>query len=269
MAVAEISGARAEVNGVTIAYDDTGGDGPVVMLGHGFLMDRTMFAHQVAVLRGTYRVITWDERGFGDTVYDDQPFTFWDSASDLLALMDHLEIDRAVVGGMSQGGFLALRAALLAPERVRALILLDTQAGPEDADVIPLYQAMVDAWVVDGPTDELAEASASLIIGDPELSSIWTAIWKSRPQESLRNPGQTLLERESIADRLGEITVPALVVHGTADVSISMDKAEALAAGLVGSEGVVAIEGGTHAANMTHPRPVNEAMLAFLAGLPD
>ena len=120
---------------------------------------------------------------------------------------------------------------------MRALILLDTQAGPEDADVIPLYQGMVDAWVADGPTDELADASASLIIGDPELSSTWTAIWKSRPQESLRNPGQALLERESIADRLGEITVPALVVHGTADVSISMDKAEALAAGLVGCDG--------------------------------
>jgi pimeloyl-ACP methyl ester carboxylesterase len=128
---------------------------------------------------------------------------------------------------------------------------------------------MVDAWVADGPTDELADASASLIIGDPELSATWTAVWKSRPQESLRNPGQTLLERESIADRLGEITVPALVVHGTADVSISMDKAEALAAGLVGCAGVVAIDGGTHAANMTHPGPVNEAVLAFLAGLPD
>jgi pimeloyl-ACP methyl ester carboxylesterase len=268
MAVAEVIGARAEVNGVTIAYDDTGGDGPVVLFGHGFLMDRTMFAHQVAALRGTYRVITWDERGFGDTVYDDEPFTYWDSANDLLALMDHLGIDRAVVGGMSQGGFLALRAALLAPSRVRALILLDTQAGPEDAEVIPLYQGMVDAWVADGPTDELADASASLIIGDPELAATWTAIWKSRPQESLRNPGQTLLDRESIADRLGEITVPALVVHGTADVSISMDKAEALAAGLVGCEGVAVIEGGTHAANMTHPGPVNEAVLAFLAGLP-
>jgi len=269
MAVAGITEAKAEVNGATIAYDDTGGDGPVVLLGHGFLMDRTMFADQVAALRGTYRVITWDERGFGDTTYDEQPFTYWDTARDLLGLMDHLDIDRAVVGGMSQGGFLALRAALLAPERVRALILLDTQAGPEDAEVIPVYQGMVDSWVADGPSDEVADASASLIIGDPVLSSTWTAIWKSRPQESLRNPGQALLERESIVDRLGEITVPALVIHGTADVSISMAKAETLVAGLVGCAGVVTIEGGTHAANMTHPGPVNAAVLAFLADLPD
>ena len=63
--------------------------------------------------------------------------------------------------------------------------------------------------------------------------------------------------------------MPALVVHGTADASISMDKAQRMADGLVGCPGVVAIEGGTHAANMTHPGPVNAAILDFLAGLPD
>jgi len=108
----EAIGAMAEVNGATLAYDDTGGDGPVVVLCHGFLMDRTMFADQVAVLRDAYRVITWDERGFGDTVYDQQPFTFWDSAQDCLGLIDQLGVERAVFGGMSQGGFIALRIAL-------------------------------------------------------------------------------------------------------------------------------------------------------------
>jgi 3-oxoadipate enol-lactonase len=260
--------ATAEANGATIAFDDTGGDGPVVILSHGFLMDRSMFADQVAALRDRYRVITWDERGFGDTVYDDKPFTYWDLAADCLGLMGELGIENAVVGGMSQGGFIALRAALLAPGRVRALILLDTQAGPEDADVIPIYKGMIDDWVENGPSDELAEAAASLIIGDPELNATWMARWKARPKEALRNPGATLLERESIADRLAEITVPALVVHGTADASISMDKAEALAAGLVGCPGVVAIEGGTHATNMTHPGETNAAILSFLKGLP-
>ena len=261
--------ATAEVNGATIAYDDTGGDGPPVVLAHGFLMDRTMFADQVAALRDRYRLVTWDERGFGGTVYDGAPFTYWDSAADCLGLLDHLGIDRAVLGGMSQGGFIGLRAALLAPERVRGLVLLDTQAGPEDAEVIPLYAGMIEEWVTNGPSDELAATTASIIIGDPDLSATWAAVWRSRPQEALATPGRTLIERESIVDRLGEITTPALVVHGTADVAISMDKAEALAAGLGGCDGVVAVEGGTHAANMTHPGPVNEAVLAFLESLPD
>lgn len=259
----------ASVNGVEIAYDDTGGDGPPVILAHGFLMDRTMFAPQVSALRDRYRLITWDERGFGATAYDGEPFTYWDSADDCLALLDHLGIDRAVVGGMSQGGFISLRVALTAPERVRGLILLDTQAGPEDPEVVPLYQGMIDDWVANGPTDPLAEATASIILGEPALNAAWTTRWRARPQETLAQPGATLLTRDDVSDRLGEILAPAVVVHGTADVAISMDHAQALADGLSGSGGVVAIEGGTHAANLTHPDAVNAAVGAFLDELAD
>ncbi|MGO9559101.1 MAG: alpha/beta fold hydrolase [Acidimicrobiales bacterium] len=258
----------APVNGQQIAYDDTGGDGPVVLLSHGFLMDRTMFAPQVATLRDTHRVITWDERGFGDTEWDGQPYTYWDLASDALGLLDHLGVERAIVGGMSQGGFISLRVALSAPERVRALILLDTQAGTEDPAVVPLYQGMLDDWVANGPSDELAEVTASIIIGDPDLNAVWKAKWQGRPQELVALPGNALLTRDDVTDRLGEITVPALVVHGTADVAISMEKAETLAAGLSGSGSVVTIQDGTHSANLTHPGAVNEAIIGFLAGLP-
>jgi pimeloyl-ACP methyl ester carboxylesterase len=261
--------ASASVDGVDIAYDDTGGDGPAVLLAHGFLMDRTMFDPQVAALAERYRVITWDERGFGDTTYDGEPFDYWDSARDGLGLLDHLGIDRAVVGGMSQGGFVSLRMALLAPERVRALILLDTQAGTEDPDVVPLYQGMIDQWVADGPSDDLAATTAAIILGQPELDEHWKARWRARPQETLRQPGATLLSRGDMSDRLGEISAPALVVHGTADAAIPMEKADQLAEGLSGCDGVVAIEGGTHAANLTHPDEVNGVILTFLAGLPD
>jgi len=258
----------ALINGARIAYDDTGGDGPPVVLAHGFLMDRSMFDPQVEALAADHRVITWDERGFGDTEYDGEPFTYWDSASDCLGLLDHLGIKRAVIGGMSQGGFVSLRVALMAPERVRALILLDTQAGTEDPEVAPLYEGMIDDWVTNGPTDDLTAATASIILGHPELDAEWSERWMIRPQATLRQPGTTLLTRDSIWDRLGEITAPALVVHGTADTAISMDKAERLDAGLVGSNGVVRIDGGTHAANLTHPAEVNAALVAFLADLP-
>jgi pimeloyl-ACP methyl ester carboxylesterase len=259
---------HADVNGNRIYFEDTDGDGPPVILAHGFLMDADMFVHQVAALRDHYRVITWDERGFGRTEYDGEPFTYWDSAADCLGLLDHLGIDRAVVGGMSQGGFLSLRAALTAPERVRALILLDTQAGTEDPEVVPGYESMRDTWMAVGPVDELAEAIAGLIISDPDVNPVWIAKWKAQPNDYIAQPFATLMSRDDVTDRLGEIICPALVVHGTEDVSISMDKAEALSAGLVGSQGVVKV-GGAHAANLTNPEPVNDAILAFLAGLPD
>ena len=260
--------ATVTINGAEIAYDDTGGDRPAVVLAHGFLMDRTMFEPQVHALRATHRVITCDERGFGETVYDGRPFTYWDSAADCLGLLDHLGLERAVVGGMSQGGFVSLRVALLAPDRVRGLILLDTQAGTEDPEVIPLYQGMVDSWVTEGPTEELAGIVASLIVGEPTLSATWIERWMRRPQEALAQPGTTLLSRDSIWDRLGEITAPALVVHGTADASIPLEHAERLAAGLPQAAPLVAVEGGTHAANLTHPEEVNDAIRRFLADLP-
>ena len=259
---------RASVHGVDVAYDDSGGDGPPVVLAHGFLMDRSMFAPQAEVLVPGYRVITWDSRGHGDTDYDGRPFSYWDLAADCIGLMDHLGIDRAVVGGMSQGGFVSLRVALLDPARVRGLILLDTQAGVEDPEVVPLYQAMLDEWVTTGPSDEIADAVGGLILGDPALRAAWVPRWRARPHESLAMPGRALIARDDITDRLGEIEAPALVVHGTADVSITMDKAVDLAAGLPRGGDVVAVEGGTHAANLTHPGPVNEAVLDFLAGLP-
>lgn len=258
----------ADVRGARIAYDDTGGDGPPVVLAHGFLMDRRMFDPQVAALRGSHRVITWDERGFGDTEYDGEPFTYWDSAEDCLGLLDHLGLERAVVGGMSQGGFLSLRAALLAPERVRGLVLLNTQGGTEDPDVVPLYAGMIDDWATNGPGDELAAIVAGIILGEPEISARYTATWQARPKESIRQPGATLLGRDSIEDRLGEITAPALVVHGTADAAIALEKAERLAAGLPHAE-LVVVEGGTHASNLTHPTEVNAALQRFLADLPD
>lgn len=254
----------ADVNGQRIRFEDSGGSGPPVILSHGFLMDREMFAPQVDALAGEFRVITWDERGFGETEFDGQPFTYWDSARDCLGLLDHLDIDRAVLGGMSQGGFLSLRAALLAPERVRALVLIDTQSGTEDPDRLPAYRHMQQTWLEVGPVDELAQAIANLIVGDPVLNEQWIAKWRKLPPENLRAPGDCLLDRDDITDRLGEITCAAIVFHGTADVSIEIDKAEALCRALSGCTGVVRVEGAPHASNLTHPEQVNRPLLEFL-----
>ena len=257
---------HADVNGQRIYFQDTGGDGQALVLAHGFLMDRSMFDPQIEAFAGEHRLITWDQRGFGQTEFDSQPFTYWDSADDCLALLDHLQLDRAVIGGMSQGGFIALRAALKAPERVKALILMGTQAGLEDPANVPVYQGMLDDWVTNGPQDELAAIVADIIIAKPGENERWIAKWKARPKELIREPGRTLLERDDVTDRLGEIAVPAVVIHGTEDTAIPMERAEALARGLAGAGEVVKVPG-AHAANLTHPEAVNAAIGEFLAGL--
>ena len=254
----------AEIDGQRICFADSGGDGPPIILSHGFLMDQHMFAPQVAALSPEFRVITWDERGFGSTEFDGEPFTYWDSARDCLGLLDHLGIERAVLGGMSQGGFLSLRAALLAPERVRALVLIDTQSGTEDPAHLPAYRQMQQTWLEHGPIDQVTGAVAEMIIGDPVLSQEWIAKWKQLPRDQLAAPGDCLLDRDDLTPRLGEISCPAIVFHGTADQSIGMDKARELCAGLSGCTGVVAVDGAPHASNLTHPGEVNPPLLAFL-----
>ena len=182
--------AFADVNGQHIYFEDSGGDGPAVIFSHGFLMDHEMFEPQVAALSGEFRCITWDERGFGQTEANGD-FTYWDSADDALALLTHLGVERAFFVGMSQGGFLSMRAALRAPERVLGLGLIDTQSGPEPAEALPVYDAMTDEWMAKGPSDELAAAVASIILGDCDVAP-WIAKWQASNKEAIGTPYRTL-----------------------------------------------------------------------------
>lgn len=254
----------ASINGQKLYFEDSGGSGLPVVLGHGFLMDHEMFAPQRAALAPEFRVITWDERGFGLSEFDGRPFSYWDSARDCLGLLDHLGIERAVIGGMSQGGYLSLRLALSAPQRVRALVLIDTQAAAEHAAKAQAYQQLIDSWAELGPVDTLAQTIAGIIIDDPVENPRWIAKWRARPHAGIREPGRCLLERDDISARLPEISCPALVIHGQRDAAIGLEQAQALAAGLRGCEGVVLIEGAGHASNLTHPQQVNPPLLAFL-----
>jgi 3-oxoadipate enol-lactonase len=260
--------ATASVNGVTVTYTDSGGDGPVVVLSHGYLMDHTMFDPQVAALAPDYRVITWDERGFGGTRATG-PFSYWDSAADVLALLDHLGVGQAVLGGMSQGGFLSLRAALTAPERVRALILIDSQAGRENPAVVPAYEQMEQTWMEQGPAP-VQDIVASIILGPPDGSvdyAPWFAKWAAWDAGELRVAFRCLLDRDDITSRLGEISCPALIIHGTADAAIPVRDAQVLREGLAGPATLVEVEGGTHASNLSHPDQVNTAIADFLRSL--
>jgi pimeloyl-ACP methyl ester carboxylesterase len=257
-----------EINGQWIHYEDTGGTiGPVV-LAHGLLMDHEMFAPQIAARPSGLRIITWDARCHGETETTEDPFTYWDLADDLRGLLDHLGIERAVIGGMSQGGFVALRFALKYPERVKALILLDTQAGAEDPEKIATYQAMLEVWEADGLNDQLAETIAAIILGNEWPGrEAWIAKWRQWPRSLLRPAFTALVGREDIHDRLGEIKAPALVIHGSADAAIDIELAQRLCSELASCQQVITIGGGGHASNLTHPELVNLALSQYLSQL--
>jgi pimeloyl-ACP methyl ester carboxylesterase len=219
-------------DGQLVSYVDHGGDGPAVVLLHSFLMDASMWAPQVAALGQDYRLIAIDERGHGDTPAS-APFDYWDVAGDALAVLDHLDIGGAAVIGTSQGGFVALRMALLAPERVTALAVLGTSGEAEDEQIAAAYQQLTEVWIAQGP-ETVIEANA-------------------------------LISRDGVLDRVGEITAPALVLHGTADLAYPVAKAEALVAALPKAEPLVLVEDGAHFLSLTHAADVNPHLERFLS----
>jgi pimeloyl-ACP methyl ester carboxylesterase len=249
-----------------IHYEDSGGTGPVLLLGHEFFMDRTMFASQVAALAPEFRIVAWDARGHGRTRDEGLPFTYWTAARDALTVLDQLGVERAVVGGTSQGGFSALRAALLAPERVTALILIATEAHAPTTQELETSRRFLDRWYEPGARRALAEHLAQWLIGDdPWYRGVWTKRWLARDPWSTEVAAGCLLGRDSILDRLPAITCPALVIHPTR-AGIPRQHALELARGLPDSY-YLEIEGARQAANMTHPSQVNTAIRDFLKGM--
>ncbi|RJQ79949.1 alpha/beta hydrolase [Pseudonocardiaceae bacterium YIM PH 21723] len=253
----------ADVNGRLIRYTDTGGDGPCVVLSHGFFLDHSVFAPQIEELGASYRIIAWDARGHGGTVDDGVPFTYWDSAGDLVALLDHLEIDQAVLGGVSQGGFISLRAALLAPARVAGLILCDTEATACDPGDQIGYRQLFDALRAHGPVEDITVPLSTQLLGDNHHAAAWRERW---PQVTLPlgAPADCLLGRDDVLDRLSEITCPALLIWGSKDVSLPRNRMDALQAGLASATAVQVIEGAAHTPPLTHPEIVNPLLTDFL-----
>jgi pimeloyl-ACP methyl ester carboxylesterase len=255
----------ADVNGQRLYYEDTGGSGPAIIFSHGFPLDGTTFAPQVAALRDRYRCIVWDGRGHGKTASETlAPFSYYDSANDLAALLTFLGIQRAILAGVSQGGFLAMRCALVHPERVRALILIASETGLNDPTTLESYGKLLDAWIDNKLPEEVAATIAHVIFGpDWPGAATWKAKWRAMASPNLRTAFDALASRDDISGKVSAIGMPTLVIHGDADVAIPLAKAQAMKALISGAEMVVA-EGG-HSVNMTNPAPVNAAIEAFLA----
>ena len=127
------------------------------------------------------------------------------------------------------------------------------------------YEQLEATWLEHGPAP-VQDLVADVILGAAPRAE-WLASWAAQDNDQLTLAFRCLMDRDDITGLLGEITCPALVVHGTADAAIAMSRAEALRDGLGGPAGLVRIEGGSHAANLTHPDQVNAAVLSFLRGL--
>lgn len=244
------------------------GDGPPVLFAHGTLMDRTMFEPQIEALAPEYRTAAFDFRA--RTEFWEGPYDMDDLVDDTLAVADGLGMDAPVLAGMSMGGFTALRYALEHPDRLSGLVLIDSAAEPHgDADR-EQYGAMVaDLPGTDRVSRGLAEASAHFLFGEtttaerPDLVESWVDRWETYVPESVYHEVNSWLDRPGVADRLDEVDVPTLVVHGEEDRSLPIEGAARMAEALPDAELARIPEAG-HTSTLENPEAVSAAMAAFL-----
>jgi pimeloyl-ACP methyl ester carboxylesterase len=248
--------------GQQLAYTDHGGPGPAVVVLHSFLMDRSMFDPQVRAWAGEFRIIGVDERGHGGTPAD-EPFDYWDIARDVIALLDHLGVARAAVVGTSQGGFIGLRVALLAPERVSALALLGTSADAEPPEIADSYRELGGAWVANGAVDGILDTVAMICLG-AHPSEDWRAKWRQVDGDRFQRILTTLVDRDGLLDRLVEIACPVLVLHGSADAAYPLDKAQQIVDSITTAEPLIVVDGGAHFLSLTDADAVNPLLSNFL-----
>jgi 3-oxoadipate enol-lactonase len=262
---------RAFINGVHLAYDDVG-SGPAVVLVHGYPLCRQMWLPQVEVLVAAgYRAITPDLRGFGESEAPDGPYSMSIFADDLAALLSHLGIERAVVGGMSMGGYVLLNLAERYPQQVAAAMFLVTRAAADD-EPGKMRRSSLAAEVIAGRPQTVTDAFAGILFAlgtsvvRPELVA---EVQNWMTATSLRGLAGGLLamrDRTDYVDLLPSFNLPALVVGAEADRAVPPEHSRVLAAGLPNAQLCMVGEAG-HMANLERPAAFNACLLEFLDGL--
>lgn len=260
------------VNGVDLYVRESGQpEGVPVVLLHGFPFDRTLWDPQAAALEGEFRVVAYDARAHGRSGGAGEPFAFEDFVDDLKGVLDALRIDRAVLVGLSMGGYAVLRFAEREPSRARALVLADTKSAADD-DAGRLARAA-------GVKKVRAEGVAAFADGFlPKALSKRTM--ESRPEIAGKVRGMILgcsaagiagtlvamAGRTDTTASLAKVRVPALVVVGAEDVLTPPADARALAAAIPGAR-LVEIPGAAHLPNLENADAFNAALLPFLRAL--
>lgn len=224
-----------------------------------------MFEPQWSALAERGRFIVPDLRGFGGSSVLAGPSEMGAMADDVLALLDHLSIDSAVVGGVSMGGYVALALLRNDPGRVRALVLGDTQTSADDAQGRAGREATAQEVLAKGSTALLP--SIARLLGpsaSAELRSRVSGWITAGSPEGQAAAQRGMALRPDARDILTRFGGPVLVVVGTDDVITPPAKARTMAELVPGAE-LVEISGAGHLANLEQPEAFNAALGRFLA----
>ena len=261
---------RAKVNGVEISYSVSGDGDPVVLIG-GFGMVKEGWEQQAIDLEKHFQVITFDNRGIGDSTVPSEPFAIDDMAADVVGLLDHLGIGKAHFFGVSMGGLIAQALILDYPDRVRKAVLGCTSHGGRHA-VQPAPEVMEALAAIGAPGMSAEDAarrrlpvvfSDRFIREDPKkLEEFLTRSLQYQPTPQGAAGQMKALSFFNVKRRLGEIVCPVLVITGDEDQMMPPENARLLTEGIPGARRYV-VKGAGHSFFYEKPEEVNRALIDF------
>ncbi|HTG95506.1 MAG TPA: alpha/beta fold hydrolase [Pyrinomonadaceae bacterium] len=259
---------KTRINNIDITYDDTG-SGPAVVLIHGYPFNRSMWAEQVSALADSYRVVTLDLRGHGESESSTGASTMKLMAQDVAALMDELQIDRAVIGGLSMGGYVTLAFYQLFAERVEKLLLADTRAQADTEEAKATRGDQVQQIQADGMTGIVTAMLPKLLSPEtvskqPEIVKRVRDMMMHTSPEGAIGALRGMAEREDQTERLSQINVPALIVVGKEDPITPVADSQKMHERIAGSQ-LVVIENASHVSNIEQSEQFNRALREFLS----
>ncbi len=246
-------------DGVNLYYE-THGEGPVILLTHGYSATSQMWRGQIAPLTKKNKLVIWDMRGHGqsDSPEDQSLYSEEATVEDMAALLDTVGAKQAIVGGLSLGGYMSLAFNATHPDRVKALLIIDTGPGYKKDEPR-------EGWNVNARrTADNFEKNGlkSLQSGSAERA---TAAHKDHMGLARAGRGMLTQKNARVINSLPEIKAPSIVVVGEKDTPF-LAASDYMAAKIPNASKAVIPNAG-HAANIDNPADFNKAITDFLSGL--
>jgi 3-oxoadipate enol-lactonase len=257
-------------NGVELNYIRDGSGEPVLLV-PGLLFGANHWRPQIHALKDEYDVIAVDLRGQHGSQTSDDPaaYDMWAQMEDVYALIQQLGIAPVHYVGLSMGGFIGMRMALKHPEALRDLALIDTTDLPENPELAAIYEAWRQI-VWDGGLENVISAlpgtffKQEFIDGRPDDVEAWLNDLRAGNHRGSVLASRGVDERDDISDRTPTINLPTLVIHGTEDVAVPLERGEALAQRIPGAR-LEKVEGAGHQSNVDTPDEISRIIKDWLA----
>lgn len=251
---------KIDRNGVKIHYE-VYGDGPALILTHGYSSTSAMWEGQIEALSKHHKLVLWDMRGHGKSDYPADPNAYSEALTigDIAALLDQIGTRRAIVGGLSLGGYMSLAFYRTHPERVAALLIIDTGPGFKKDEARAAWNKRAHETAERFERDGLSVLKSL----SRERSSV---THRDATGLALAARGMLTQRDASVMEVLPEIAVPSLIVVGADDTPF-LAASDYMAAKIPGAKKVVIPSAG-HAVNIDQPQAFIDAVLPFLEGLP-